>query len=154
MAETIHGICGGHLHVLQQLVSYLSTNSLSLAADWSRTTEADFVSNLIVSRLKAMGPIGKELLEMLKTASVIGTIFSDQELACLCEREPPQVRKLLSAGEVMQLVRRGQQSTQFAHGIVHQSLCHVETLESEELHRQFSSCLKKLRPGEKSRITT
>lgn len=146
--QAIHGICGGHLHVLQQLVSYLSANSLSMAGDWSRTAATDFVSNLVVSRLMAMGPVGKDLLEMLKTASVIGTIFSDQELACLCEREPPQVRKLLSAGEGMHLVRRSQQSTQFAHGIVHQSMCKMGTFETEELHRQFSSCLKKLRPGD------
>ncbi|MDP1869986.1 MAG: ATP-binding protein, partial [Gallionella sp.] len=146
--QAIHGICGGHLHVLQQLVSYLKTNSFSMADDWSRTAGADFVSNLVVSRLKAMGPVGKDLLEMLKTASVIGTIFSDQELACLCEREPPQVRKLLSAGEGMHLVHRGQQSTQFAHAIVHQSLCPGGTFETEDLHRQFSLCLKKLRPGD------
>ncbi|MDD2719751.1 MAG: AAA family ATPase [Gallionella sp.] len=146
--QAIHGICGGHLHVLQQLVSYLKTDSFSMADDWSRTAGIDFVSNLVVSRLKAMGPVGKDLLEMLKTASVIGTIFSDQELACLFEREPPQVRKLLSAGEGMHLVRRGQQSTQFAHAIVHQSLCPVGTFETEELHRQFSLCLKKLRPGD------
>lgn len=146
--QAIHGICGGHLHVLQQLVSYLRANSFPMEGDWFRTAATEFVSNLVVSRLKAMGPAGKDLLEVLKTASVIGTIFSDQELACLCEREPPQVRKLLSAGEGMHLVRRGQQSTQFAHGIVHQSMCQMGTFETAELHRQFSACLKKLRPGD------
>ncbi len=148
VVQTVHGICGGHLHVLQQLVNYLTVNNFPAADDWIQSTEVDFVSNLVVSRLKALGPVGNDLLGVLQTASIIGTIFSDRELACLCDREPSEVRRLLSAGEEMYLVRREQQSSHFAHGIVHQSLRKVSSLQLEELHRQFSSCLQKLRPGD------
>jgi len=146
--EAIHGISGGHLHVLQQLVGHLQTNPLPTGNAWTDVEGAEFVSDLIVSRLKGLGPIGTDLLQILRTACIIGTIFSDQELACLCERDAPQVRKVLSAGEGMHLVRRGERSSHFAHGIVHQSLKQADVPETEELHRQFSSCLRKLRPGD------
>lgn len=146
--QAIYGISGGHLHILQQLVGHLQANLLSFGNDWTGTEGVDFVSELIVSRIKGLGPIGNDLLHVLKTACIIGTIFSDQELACLCERDAPQVRKVLSACEGMYLVQRGEQSSHFAHGIVHQSLKQLDMTETEELHRQFSSCLKKLRPGD------
>ena len=146
--QAIYGISGGHLHVLQQLVGYLQSNPLPADNAWLGSVGSEFVSELIVSRLRSLGPIGTDLLQMLRTACIIGTIFSDQELACLCERDAPQVRKVLSAGEGMHLVRRGDQSSHFAHGIVHESLKQVGAPETEELHRQFSSCLRKLRPGD------
>nr|WP_297383272.1 ATP-binding protein [uncultured Roseateles sp.] len=146
--QAIHGISGGHLHVLQQLIGHLQSNPLPLGNAWTGADGAGFVSQLIVSRLKGLGPIGSDLLEVLRTACIIGTIFSDQELACLCERDAPQVRKVLSAGEGMHLVRRGDQFSHFAHGIVHESLKQGDATETEELHRQFSSCLRKLRPGD------
>lgn len=146
--QAIHGICGGHLHILKQLVGYLRTSKLSMAEDLTKSGGVDFVSQLVVSRLKMLGPVGEDLLEVLKTASIIGTIFSDQELACLCERKPVDVRKLLSAGEGLHLVRRGPHSTHFAHGIVHQSIRQISSSQTEELHGQFSACLKKLRPGD------
>lgn len=146
--QAIYGISGGHLHVLQQLVSYLQSNPLSLGNEWTGADGVEFISELIISRLKALGPIGNDLLQVLKTACIIGTIFSDQELACLCECDPPQVRKVLTAGEGMHLVRRGEHSSYFAHGIVHQSLKQGDMSETEDLHRQFSSCLRKLRPGD------
>jgi len=149
----IHGVCGGHLHVLQQLVTYLQANDCAMADDWAGRAEADFLSGLVVSRLKELGTAGDEILELLKTASVIGTIFSDQELACLCDRDPRQVRKLLTTGENLNLVRRGRQSSHFAHGIVHQSLQCVRSANKEELHGQFASCLQRLRPGDyRSRV--
>jgi hypothetical protein len=148
MIQAIHSICGGHLHVLQQLVSYLKIQNLSKTDDLTKFEGIDFVSNLVITRLKALGPIGNDLLELLKIASIIGTIFSDQELACLCDQNASHIRKLLSACEGMYLVQRGQQSTHFAHGIVHQSIRQVSSSQTEELHRQFSACLKKLRPGD------
>jgi hypothetical protein len=146
--QAIYGISGGHLHILQQLVGHLQSNPLSLGNGWTSAEGVEFVSELITSRLKGLGPVGSDLLQLLKTACIIGTIFSDQELACLCERDAPQIRKVLSAGEGMHLVRRGGQSSHFAHGIVHQSLKQVDAMETEELHRQFSLCLRKLRPGD------
>jgi len=151
--HAIYGISGGHLHILQQLVAYLQSNSSSFDNGWPNTEGVEFVSELIVTRLRGLGPFGNDLFQMLKTASIIGTIFSDRELACLCDRDPPQIRKVLSAGEGLHLVRRGEQSSHFAHGIVHQSLKQVGASDIEELHRQFSSCLRKLRPGDyRSRV--
>ena len=151
--QAIHGICGGHLHILQQLVSYLQVNGCEITYDWTGQAGAEFMSGLVVSRLKALGTAGDEILDLLKTASVIGTIFSDQELACLCDREPRQVRRLLVAGENLNLVRRGRQSSHFAHGIVHQSLQCVRSTNKEEQHGQFASCLQRLRPGDyRSRV--
>ena len=148
LLDAIYSVCGGHLHITQQLVQYLQREEASLSKRWLNEDENQFVLRLIEARLKALGLIGTELMSLLHAASAIGHIFSDYELACLVDRDLQDVRNLLTKGEALRLVRREPRFVHFAHGILLESLKRARPYHSETLHSQFAACLKKLRPGD------
>ena len=148
LLDAIYSVCGGHLHIARQLVQYLEQDQSSLTRRWLDEDKNQFVMKLVEARLKAFGMTGKELISLLHTASAIGQIFSEYELACLADRELQKVRELLATGEMLRLVRRETRFVHFAHGILLESLRNGRPDQSESLHRQFAACLKKLRPGD------
>jgi hypothetical protein len=148
LVSDLYSICGGHLHVTKQLVSYLAETDSQFSDEWAKTKGADFLASLVTARLKEIGPQGVELFEVLKAASIIGNIFSEQEIACLRSCSPESIRKSLAQGERLNLVQKGVASFQFSHAIVHESVRVIVDPLSQELHSQFAACLQKLRPGD------
>ncbi len=144
---TMFGICGGHLHLAKELSKYLC----SIKADIGKfETEGGrpLVMKMVRERLRPLGQHGQDLLTLLTIASTIGSVFMDSELACLSNRSISETRALLHRALEMQLIRRVSNTSNFAHGILHDCLKSLEDINSSDLHRQFAICLRSLRPGD------
>ena len=148
LLDGIFSICGGHLHVASQLIQYLKLEDGSLGAKWKNDSESQLILRLVEARLRSLGPIGVELLSLLRTASTIGQIFSDHEVACLLNRDVHEVRDLLERGAALQLFRRRKQYIYFAHELLFDGVRQAGETESRVLHKRFGDCLKKIRPGD------
>jgi AAA ATPase-like protein len=147
LTQKLYRISGGHLSVVENLVSYL--NGLSSVDEITIDDNFEaFCRKLIHKRFTKLGKRGSVIRDLLASAAVIGLSFTLPELQCLTKSTRDQLHHALDDAKALSFISGEGQRFSFTHDLLSR-LLEIEDRESQrDLHERFAACLRLIRPGD------
>jgi|GEM_PF-6042472 len=148
LEEQLFDLTGGHLKVVDRLISLLnSTGAISGALE--ATDKNNLLFSIIAERLSLLEEDAAQVLKVLKYASVVGKSFTRSELLCLTQFDANQIDSVITLAVDERLITRSRNRLSFAHDIVREAVQQSSSPTSVlEIYRTYSECLRLLAPGE------
>lgn len=151
-SKLIYRLCQGHLVLIRKIAEYLAdSEDQERAWDELLTPRLDaehLLNGLLQTRLKAHGIEGEKALQVLRAASVIGAIFSKEELACLTRWTNQELDENLASANELGLLLKQDRLIEFSHEVVWRAMLMELGKDAPYLHGILAQCLAKLRPSD------
>lgn len=148
----LFSLTGGDLTLIKRLADYLSTHIVDdsfadLFYHGDRTKTA-LLETLLLYRLKEMGVLGDQIVQLLEYASVIGVSFSDEELACVSREKEDALRSILDSAKKVNLVEQTNSKKNFTHELIREFFLARLKERKFSYYSTFAECLTMLRPSD------
>jgi hypothetical protein len=147
VADALYGLTGGHLALAASCAAFNRTRSLRQLVDGA-DDDQEFVRELLVERLRALGAAGQRCLGFLQVAATLGLTFRRHELVCASGEETSAAAQLLHTCRSEDLIELVDAQGAFTHDVFRQHFLSLAAGDSVRLHEAIGSCLRKLRPDE------
>jgi AAA ATPase domain len=138
--QTLDGLfaaTNGHLKLAEQIARHENPD---LPDDFARLASARFTF---------LGESGDEIVDLLAGAAILGLSCSEDDLVCVSDFSPPELRALIERAEDGGLVERSADEIAFSHDVVRTAvLGKLSTAHQEGLYLKLAECLAELRPGD------
>ncbi len=145
VVDAIYSLSGGHLALASRCAARLAQDD---AASFLAAQETDeFVSRLLSDRLRSLGSVGTEALDLLRIAAVIGTRFRRDQVACVWDGDDAEISHLLRFLRDEEVLQLSGEAGWFVHELYQRHFLSSEAFDRVALHERLSDCLRVLSPG-------
>ncbi len=146
LPKDLYRICGGHLEFARQLGKNAIEGTQLL--DEESIDKTFLLKELIEQRLHGLRLPADSTISILRSASIIGQTFSENELSCLTELSISNIREILRPAQTMRLVIESGNERRFSHELIHDFFFTKNQAGHVEQNMKFAECLRLLSPGE------
>jgi hypothetical protein len=145
-ARAIHALTGGHLALARRCASRLADGETEL---FDRATDvAEFTDRLLGERIRALGALGGDAVEILQIAAILGLRFRRDEVTCARGGLLVDTSRLLRYLRDQDLIELSDDLGWFVHDFFRQHFLADGTFDRTSVHERLSDCLRRLRPGD------
>lgn len=144
--DAVYSLSGGHLALAKRCAVRLAQGEEELfigAAD-----SEEFLQRLLTERVKSLGSVGAEAVQMLQVAAVMGLTFRRDEVACVTDADGFETSRLLRYCRDEDLLELSDDLGRFVHDFYRQHFLSLGAVGKTGIHEKLSDCLRLLRPGE------
>jgi hypothetical protein len=146
IADLIYSFSGGHLALASRCASRIAEGDTASFTDAANAQE--FIGALLTERIRSLGESGREAVELLKLAAVVGRAFRVQEVSCVSGQEQAATRRVLRYCQSEGIIEAGTGSDRFVHDLYRQHFLELAARARSEIHARLGECLRELRPGD------
>jgi hypothetical protein len=146
VTDIVHSLSGGHLALASRCADQIAQGESDIFLTMSDREE--FLRTLLSERIRSLGQLGKQAVETLKVAAVLGLAFRHDEVTCASGRDKAEIARILRQcrGEGVLQVAEG--LDRFVHDLYRQHFLMLGTEDRRRIHEGLADCLRLLRPAE------
>ena len=154
IVHLLYSITSGHLLLIKQLAVYLSDppNKRNVEESITNFSEEewknDFMEDLFAFRLRVLGIQQSQVIKILEYAAIIGLSFKSEELLCISREDEIVLSKIIDEAKASSLITGDFRNTNFAHDIIRNFFLVRLKEKRFAYNKQFSECLRILRPSD------
>jgi hypothetical protein len=144
--DAIYALSGGHLALASRCADQLARRdfpSLAGAAD-----REEFLRRILLERMESLGERGRNAIELLHVAAVLGLTFRRDELTCASGGDESSTSQILRDCRAEAMVSLDDGVGSFEHDLYREFFLSQEGLDPTATHERLLGCLRLLRPGE------
>ncbi len=146
VTDAIFGLTGGHLALARRCIPELNERGGGFFV--GAVTSSEFVARLLTERLRSLGSIGHEAIELLQVAAVLGLQFRRDEVACAWGEEPSQTSRVLRRLRDEDMVELSEETGFFVHEVYREHFLNSTNFDRVGVHERLVDCLRLLSPAE------
>lgn len=146
ICDAVFALTGGHLALARRCVSHIAAGeSVSFldAAD-----SGDFIARLLTERLRSLGSLGTESIELLQIAAVIGLRFRRDEIVCAWNGDTFVTSRVLRHLRDESLLDLSEDTGAFVHDLYREHFLAMSSFDRVAVHERLGECLRQLSPGD------
>lgn len=146
--ELLYNLVDGHLKVFFEVVKEIKENSFDFSSSFE--SNVTYLKSLLNRRLKECGASGKQIIEILEYASIIGICFSEFELYKLTDYTKSKIKDIIEKSKQLKLTENNYDTEdyRFAHDIIRE-IFKMRVDESHiDYYRKMSLCVKEIKPSQ------
>lgn len=146
VVDTIYRLTGGHLTLARRCVVRLNEGAAEVFL--SRMDTEEFIPRLLGERIRDLGTLGREAVELLQVAALLGLRFRRDEVACAWGADSKQTSAVLRLLRDQEFVELTESTGTFVHELYREHVLTMTDFDRIRIHERLSDCLRLLSPGE------
>lgn len=146
VCDAIFALTGGHLALARRCAIQLAageTDSFIGVVDSS-----EFIAKLLTERLRSLGSLGHEAIELLQIAAVIGLQFRRDKIVCAWNGDSAGASRVLRQLRDQDLVDLSENTGTFVHDYYREHFLSMPSFDRVAVHERLGECLRQLSPGD------
>jgi len=152
--KVLYSLTGGHLELIKQLSEYASDFSFRSEEineaffHESDRLKQEFLERILTVKLKSLGALGSQIIQVLEYASIIGLSFSYEEIACISKEKEDTLKLIIEKAKDSSLLEDSALKKNFTHEIIREFF--FERLQDRRFgyFKTFAECLSLLHPAD------
>jgi AAA ATPase domain len=145
VTEIIHRFSGGHLALASRCAERIQKGESE--AFLTASDAEEFLRRLVTDRIRSLGDAGKDALDLLQVAAVLGLAFRREEIACAAESTDVETARLLHYCRSEGVLEAIEGLDRFVHDLYRQHFLELSEEEKVAIHHKLCLCLRQLRPS-------
>ena len=146
VADAAHSLTGGHLALAKRCVDQLNEGKGALFIESIDSSE--FLARLLTERVRALGALGPEAIELLHVAAVLGLRFRRDAVICAWHGDAADTSRILRSLRDEEMLELDERMGSFAHDLYREHFLALPSFDRVEVHERLSDCLRRLSPAD------
>jgi hypothetical protein len=146
VADVVHQLSGGHLALASRCAARIASGETE--ALLSAAGSEEFLQRLLTERIDSLGALGRQAVQVLQVAAVVGLAFRRDEVACAAGEDEAEIARLLRDCRRERVLELADDRGWFVHDLYRQYFLSVAALDVVGIHERLADCLRTLRPAE------
>lgn len=144
--DSVYAFSGGHLALASRAASWIAAGNAEVLL--SSLGPVQFAERLLTQRIHSLGDLGKDIIDLLETAAILGQVFRRDEVACASLCEHSKIPGLLQYCRDEGLLEVTDEIGRFVHDLYRQFFLDSVSQDRVALHNRLADCLRILSPAD------
>lgn len=146
VTDAAYSLTGGHLALAKHCVAQLNDGRGDLFVE--SVDSSEFLARLLTERIRTLGTLGPDAIELLHVAAVIGLRFRRDAVVCAWHGDVADTSRILRSLRDQEMLELDEHMGSFVHELYREHFLAVPEFDRVEVHERLSDCLRRMSPSD------